>query len=187
MAHRFGIPHMCKWQERIQGSMVSYERPLMRCAIACVCYCVGRARNARTHPPVCLVLFINLRAIVVRSNSSIEDHILEWELTRDLIGQEPRIMKPIRSCWITANLPTNIMDFRGFDSSIILILRGGIPRPIGDSSGKFDSSNLNRDNVSREIGINLTSVPQGRGEPGLRERGRVREEANDRCRRSVHA
>ena len=24
------------------------------------------------------------------------------------------------------------MDFRGFDSSIILILRGGIPRPIGD-------------------------------------------------------
>ena len=32
----------------------------------------------------------------------------------------------------TANLRTNIMDFRGFDSSIILILRGGIPRPIGD-------------------------------------------------------
>ena len=33
----------------------------------------------------------------------------------------------------TANLRTNIMDFRGFDSSIILIVRGGIPRPIGDS------------------------------------------------------
>ena len=32
----------------------------------------------------------------------------------------------------TANLPTNIMDFRGFDSSMILILRGGIPRPIGN-------------------------------------------------------
>ena len=32
----------------------------------------------------------------------------------------------------TANPPTNIVDFRGFDSSIILILRGGIPRPIGD-------------------------------------------------------
>ena len=31
----------------------------------------------------------------------------------------------------TANLP-NIVDFRGFDSSTILILRGGIPRPIGD-------------------------------------------------------
>ena len=31
-----------------------------------------------------------------------------------------------------ANLRTNIMDFRGVDSSIILILRGGIPRPIGN-------------------------------------------------------
>ena len=32
----------------------------------------------------------------------------------------------------SANLPTNIVDFRGFDSSIISILRGGMPRPIGD-------------------------------------------------------
>ena len=31
----------------------------------------------------------------------------------------------------TANLPTNI-DFGGFDSSIILILRCEIPRPTGD-------------------------------------------------------
>ena len=33
----------------------------------------------------------------------------------------------------TPNLPTNIVDFRGFDSSTILILRGGILRPIGIS------------------------------------------------------
>ena len=32
----------------------------------------------------------------------------------------------------TPNLPTNIVDFRGFDSSIILIDRGGMPRPMGD-------------------------------------------------------
>ena len=32
----------------------------------------------------------------------------------------------------TPNLPTNIVSFRGFDSSIRLISRGGIPRPIGD-------------------------------------------------------
>ena len=32
----------------------------------------------------------------------------------------------------TANLCTTILDFRGFDSSIILILRGGIPRPMGN-------------------------------------------------------
>ena len=31
----------------------------------------------------------------------------------------------------TANLRTNIMDFRGFDSSIILIIRGGILMSIG--------------------------------------------------------
>ena len=33
---------------------------------------------------------------------------------------------------VTANLCTNIMDFGGFDSSTILILSGGILRPIGD-------------------------------------------------------
>ena len=32
----------------------------------------------------------------------------------------------------TPNLPTNIVGFKGFDSSTILILRGGIPRFIGD-------------------------------------------------------
>ena len=31
----------------------------------------------------------------------------------------------------TATLRTEILDFRGFDSSRISILRGGIPRPIG--------------------------------------------------------
>ena len=32
-----------------------------------------------------------------------------------------------------ANSPTNIVDFRGFGSSRILISRGGIPRPKGNS------------------------------------------------------
>ena len=32
----------------------------------------------------------------------------------------------------TPNPPTDIVGFRGLDSSIMLILRGGIPRPIGD-------------------------------------------------------
>ena len=32
----------------------------------------------------------------------------------------------------TPNLPTNIVDFRGFESNIIFMLRGGIPRPTGD-------------------------------------------------------
>ena len=32
----------------------------------------------------------------------------------------------------TASLRTKILDFRGFDSNIFLISRGGIPRPIGN-------------------------------------------------------
>ena len=38
----------------------------------------------------------------------------------------------IRDMWDTASLCTNIMDFGGFDSSVSLILRGGISRPVGD-------------------------------------------------------
>ena len=37
-----------------------------------------------------------------------------------------------RALRCAANLRTKILDFRGLDSSIILILRGGIPRPMGD-------------------------------------------------------
>ena len=42
---------------------------------------------------------------------------------------------------------TKNLDFGGSDSSIIWILRGGIPRPMG-FPGKFESSNLSRDKVS---------------------------------------
>ena len=36
-----------------------------------------------------------------------------------------------RPFWSTANLRTKILDLRGFDSSVILTLRGGILRPTG--------------------------------------------------------
>ena len=52
----------------------------------------------------------------------------------------------------SANLRTKIPDFRGLDSSIILILRGGILMSIGNLQRKFGSTNLSRDNLSREIG-----------------------------------
>ena len=35
-------------------------------------------------------------------------------------------------CVFTPGVPTNMVDVRGFDSSKTLILRGDIPRPIGD-------------------------------------------------------
>ena len=43
---------------------------------------------------------------------------------------------------VTADLRTNIMDVRGFDSSIILILRGEIPRPIGDFPESLSQATL---------------------------------------------
>ena len=52
----------------------------------------------------------------------------------------------------TANRRTKTLDFRGFDSSRILSLRGEFPRPIGECPGKFGSTNLTRDNLIREIG-----------------------------------
>ena len=48
----------------------------------------------------------------------------------------------------TANLRTKILDFRGFDSSRILILRGEIPRSIGQLPGDFESTDLSRENLS---------------------------------------
>ena len=58
-----------------------------------------------------------------------------WENKSRLTGvpKRPSVKKhEICSDPITANLRTKILDFREFDSSIILILRGGIPRPIGN-------------------------------------------------------
>ena len=42
----------------------------------------------------------------------------------------------------TANLRTEILDFRGFDSSRILISRGGIPRPVRDLPEIFSQAIL---------------------------------------------
>ena len=52
----------------------------------------------------------------------------------------------------TANLRTKILDFRGFDSSKILRLSGGIPRPLGSFLEIMSQTNLSRDSLSREIG-----------------------------------
>ena len=52
----------------------------------------------------------------------------------------------------TASLRTKVLNFRGFDSSRILVLRAGIPRSIGEFPGNYESTNLSRDNLSREIG-----------------------------------
>ena len=47
------------------------------------------------------------------------------------------------------DLRTKILNFTGFDSSMILISRGWNSQDHRELSGKFESSNLSRDNLSR--------------------------------------
>ena len=64
----------------------------------------------------------------------------------------------------TPNLPANIVDVRGFDSSIILILKGWNSYGHREFPGKFESSDVSRDNVSGEIGRTVGergSAPKG--------------------------
>ena len=58
------------------------------------------------------------------------------------------LMGPVRA----ANLRTKILDFGGFDSSRILILRGWNSQGHREFPGKLESSDLSRDDLSREIG-----------------------------------
>ena len=59
-----------------------------------------------------------------------------------------------------ANLRTKILDFGRFDSSRILILRGGMLACYGESPAESESTHLSRDtNLSRD---NLSRASQGR-------------------------
>ena len=53
---------------------------------------------------------------------------------------------------VTAYLRTKILDFRGFDSSIILILRGGIIISVGDFPESLSQAILAGRILSREVG-----------------------------------
>ena len=55
---------------------------------------------------------------------------------------------------VVANLRTNIMDSRGLDSMTHLNSKGWNSHVHRGFPGKFEASNLSRDNVSREIGRN---------------------------------
>ena len=51
----------------------------------------------------------------------------------------------------TADLRTKILDFRGFDSSILLISRAGMLMSNRQFPGKSEATNLSRESLSREI------------------------------------
>ena len=61
----------------------------------------------------------------------------------------------------TPNLPTNIVDFGGFDSSIILILRGGIPRPMGNFPESLSQALLVGIMLVGRLGVPFTIPSEG--------------------------
>ena len=71
----------------------------------------------------------------------------------------------------TPNLRTKIIDFRGFDSSIVLIWRfqGWNSQAHSGFPGKFESSNLSRDNLSTEIGRSPGPVGDRGGQAARRQ------------------
>ena len=62
---------------------------------------------------------------------------------------------------ITANLPTNTVDCRGFDSSIILNLRGGILRCIGDFPESLSQAMLVGTMLVGRLGVVRTTSSGG--------------------------
>ena len=73
--------------------------------------------------------------IVLHSGSTNSNHEGDTGMRRNHVGTSVHtrasVLCPSRF-GSTANLRTKILDFRRFDSSRILILRGGILRPIGN-------------------------------------------------------
>ena len=68
----------------------------------------------------------------------------------------------------TPNLPTNIVDIRGFDSSMMLNLRGGILMSVGDFPESLSQAMLVGCNVSREIGCKTPAGPTATSPPPTR-------------------
>ena len=70
-----------------------------------------------------------------------------------------------------ACIHTKILDFRGFDSSRILILRGGILKSIGNFPDVSSQQNLSREILSREIGCTSTSQSSRSDVPSMFQEG----------------
>ena len=62
----------------------------------------------------------------------------------------------------TANPRTNIIDFRGFDSNIILNLRGELFRPIGDFPESASQAMLVGIMLVGRLGVHMSQVPHAR-------------------------
>ena len=77
-----------------------------------------------------------------------------WAKPQDVLHKSHNtIMSRTMCSSVTANLRTKILDFTGFDSSIMNInVKGWNSHVHKDLPGYFESTNLSRDDLSREIG-----------------------------------
>ena len=72
----------------------------------------------------------------------------------------------------TADLRTKILDFRGFDSSIIVVFKRWNSHVHGEFPGKSESTNLSRENLSGEIGRTIPELAKPRRKGISRNMGR---------------
>ena len=75
---------------------------------------------------IIIMIIISLLMIIILLLMVLILMLREALLGKALGESEPTLRRA------TPNLPTNIVGFREFDSSTILIYRGGIPRHLGD-------------------------------------------------------
>ena len=82
-------------------------------------------------------------------------------LLREICGAAPEPfpgLRPPLDAGIAANLRTKTLDFEGFDSS--RIFKGWNSHVDREFLGKFESTNVSRDNLSREIGRGHLRTPR---------------------------
>ena len=98
--------------------------------------------------------------VMYESGLGLERLVLRQSLRELYLGRRATALR------CTAYLRTKLPDFRGFYSSRILMLRCGILTSIGNFPRSLESTNLSRDNLSREglggeIGRTLSSPYAG--------------------------
>ena len=109
---------------------------------------------------------------------NVEIEIRSGNILQALLSFMGGVMKGVTGASITvtfsrtsihskANLRTKVTDFSGFDSSGVLILRGGILKSIGSFPQNAESTHLSRREYQREIGRTEFSS-QGFGESRCR-------------------
>ena len=77
---------------------------------------------------ICIYIYIY---VFGEAGVSLRDHVAKPSFRRRR-AFFPGLGRTAAAGRAAPNLPANIMDFRGFYSTLILILRCGIPRPIGN-------------------------------------------------------